>query len=131
MLIYKKDEDKVYTLDFREKAPRQAHKDLFIDTFGHVDYVKARKSALSVGVPGTVAGLEEAYRKFGQYPRKRLFDDAIKLAKKGFIVDQNQEQIFSKDTIKHWLSKNPEFRRIFFKPNGTHYKEGELIKAII
>ena len=56
MVVYLKDKDKTITIDYREKAPSVAHRDLFLDENGNYDKQKAQFSLLSAGVPGTVSG---------------------------------------------------------------------------
>mgnify|MGYP003327641002 CR=1 FL=1 len=63
MLIHHSDSGETFALDYREKAPAKAERDLFLGPDGELDKVKARFSHLSVGVPGTVAGLIEAHRQ--------------------------------------------------------------------
>ncbi len=82
MVLYDANSDKTVALDYREKAPLAAHKDLFLLENGKVSKTKSRFSALSVGVPGTVLGLETAHQRYGRLDRKVLLDYAIKLAEK-------------------------------------------------
>ncbi|MDG2060898.1 MAG: gamma-glutamyltransferase, partial [SAR86 cluster bacterium] len=65
MLVYLAKEDKTIAIDYREKAPLRATRDLFLDSAGNYDKTKARFSLLSAGVPGTVAGLSHALEKYG------------------------------------------------------------------
>ena len=58
MLMYDARSEQTYALDYREKAPLKAHKDMYLDDFGNVDSNQSRFSILSTGVPGTVAGLK-------------------------------------------------------------------------
>ena len=60
MVVYMKDLNKTIAIDYREKAPSAAHRDLFLDENGNYDKRKAQFSLLSAGVPGTVAGLHHA-----------------------------------------------------------------------
>src|ERR1700742_1759338 len=75
-------------LDFREKAPRAATRDMFLDKDGNINKSLSTTGWLAVGVPGTVSGLEYAREKFGTMPRAALIDPAIELAKIGFILEQ-------------------------------------------
>ena len=64
-MVLSRPDGEVLTLDFREKAPAAAHRDMFLDSDGNVDRQLARASRQSSGVPGTVAGLLEALNKYG------------------------------------------------------------------
>ena len=87
MLIYLTDKQEVIAIDYREKAPKSATRDMFLDEEGNVDEEKSRNSYLSAGVPGTVAGLSLALEKYGSIPLKRTLERAIKFAEKGILVD--------------------------------------------
>ena len=125
MLVYIKEDDKVYAIDFREKAPYLAYKDMFLDDQGNVDNEKARRSIFSVGVPGTVAGLELAYDTFGSYSRSLLLQPAIELAQKGFIVDSDQKKILEEK--KAWLIQDKWFRRLFYDKKSGDYKPKDRV----
>ena len=66
MLIHIAQENKTIALDYREMAPAAAHRDMYLDDQGKVDKNKARFSLAAAGVPGTVAGLLHAHRKYGK-----------------------------------------------------------------
>ena len=125
MLFYHKKSNQVYALDFREKAPAKAFRDLFLDDNGDVDNQKARFSIFSAGVPGTVSGLESIYEKFASLPRKRLLKDAIYYASNGFELDQDQYKVLNEK--KEFLTKDKQFKKIFY--NQT--KDGLLPKKRI
>ncbi len=69
MVLHDKDGNS-HTIDFREKAPLAAHKDMFLDEDGNAVATISQDGHLSVGVPGTVGGLFLAHRKFGKLPMK-------------------------------------------------------------
>ena len=125
MLVRLAKENKVIAIDYREKAPLLAHRDLFLDANGNLDTEKTRYSFLSCGVPGTVAGMAYALEKYGTIPLKRALEPAIKLARNGFLVD---EQLYT-DLVsaKNQMSKFTESYKTFYKPDGTPYKIGERI----
>ncbi|MFM1571761.1 MAG: gamma-glutamyltransferase, partial [Porticoccaceae bacterium] len=77
--------DEIAFLDYREKAPLAAHKDMYLDAQGNVIDNITLIGAQAVGVPGTVAGFWEAHKKFGKLPWKDLINPAIKLARDGFM----------------------------------------------
>ena len=86
MLIHMNGEDSF--IDYREKAPLAADRDMYLDENGDVIEGASLIGHLSVGVPGTVAGFEAAYRKYGTLPWPDLLAPAIKLAEEGFIVPE-------------------------------------------
>jgi gamma-glutamyltranspeptidase/glutathione hydrolase len=75
-------------LDFREKAPRAARRDMYLDKDGNVIKGLSTTGWLAVGVPGTVSGLEYARKKYGTMTLKALIEPAIKLAEDGFTLEQ-------------------------------------------
>ena len=79
-----------YSVDFREKAPLAAHKDMYLDKEGNAVATMSQDGHLSVGVPGTVAGLFLAHQKFGSLPMSDLIAPAIKLAKDGFAITERE-----------------------------------------
>lgn len=89
-MVYRMHDGKTGTLDFREKAPMAATKNMFLDADGNVIPDASTDTALSVGVPGTVAAIFEIYKKFGSLPLEKLFRPAIALAEKGVVVTEKQ-----------------------------------------
>ncbi|MBN7809749.1 gamma-glutamyltransferase [Algoriphagus sp. H41] len=83
-IVLMKSDGEVTTFDFREKAPLGASPSMFLDENGKIKDNSNHSGLLSVGVPGTVAGLYQAHQKYGKLPWKDLVNPAIKLAKKGF-----------------------------------------------
>ena len=75
-------------IDFREKAPLAAKADMYLDPAGKVIKGLSTDGHLAVAVPGTVAGLEMAREKYGSLPRAALVAPAIRLAEKGFVLEQ-------------------------------------------
>jgi gamma-glutamyltranspeptidase / glutathione hydrolase len=74
-------------IDFREKAPIHATRDMYLDSSGNVDPEKSRKGWLAIGVPGTVMGLNRALREYGTMPRERVMAGAIDLARNGYVIE--------------------------------------------
>lgn len=77
-------------LDYREKAPLAAHRDMYLDENGNIIPEKSTLGAMAVGVPGTIAGLFEIHQKFGSIPFSDLIQPAIDLAKRGVVVTEKQ-----------------------------------------
>ena len=76
-------------IDFRETAPATAHPRMWLKD-GAYDEARHHESLASVGVPGTVAGLREAWKREGRLPWARLLRPAIRLARDGFVLSENQ-----------------------------------------
>ena len=125
MLVYLAEKDEVISIDYREKAPLQASRDMFLDQEGNVDKEKSQNSILSAGVPGTVAGLTLALEKYGTISLERALQPAIELAQNGFPVDHELSK--SLGQAKKRMEKSPASMEIFYKENGAPYEEGELL----
>lgn len=124
MMIHIASENRTVALDFRETAPENAHKDLFLDSQGHVDKRKSRFSVLSSGTPGTVHGLLTALNDYGTMPRKKVLQPAIKLAKQGIIVSNDLATSLKK--AKPRLKKDPTMGPIFY-PNNRDLNAGDRL----
>ncbi len=93
-----------YSIDFREKAPAAAFRDMYLDSTGQVLPRKSLDGHLAPGVPGTVAGIFLAHDKWGKLPMKKLIAPAIKLAEEGFAVTQEEAEYlnrFRDDFLKY------------------------------
>ena len=91
-MVYRKNDGEIGALDYREKAPIASSKDMFLDANGNVIEGKSTIGSMAVGIPGTVAGVFEAHRKFGSMPMKEILEPVIALAKRGVIVTLKQEK---------------------------------------
>ncbi len=89
-LVYRDKSGKILTLDYREKAPINAHRDMYLDSLGNVIPGLSLMGILSVGVPGTVAGLVATHKKLGKLQWSDLVEPAIHLAKKGFRLTASE-----------------------------------------
>lgn len=89
-MVFRKKDGTIGSLDFREKAPIAASKDMYLDENQNVNKAASKLGALAVGVPGTIAGLFEVHKKFGSLPFEKLIDPAIKLATNGVVVTKKQ-----------------------------------------
>lgn len=85
-LVYRTPEGQAIALDFRETAPRTAHRDMFVGPNMPKD--ASLVGHLAAGVPGTVAGLVEAHQRYGKLRWADICQPAIKLAEDGFVVDE-------------------------------------------
>jgi gamma-glutamyltranspeptidase/glutathione hydrolase len=111
------------TLDYREIAPLAATRDMYLDADGKLTN-KSVTGHLASGVPGSVAGMEEALRRFGTLPLKTVIAPAIELADHGFVIDSgfSRELERSQRTISRY-----EGARLFF-PDGKVVAAGTLFR---
>lgn len=114
-----KNSSEAWTIDFRETAPRLANATMFV-----ADPQLARYGGLAVGVPGELRGLEEAHRRWGKLPWKRLVQPSIELAD-GWEVDAELGRRIP--WFKDLMLNNPDWSAVF-APNGVFLKEGEMIR---
>jgi gamma-glutamyltranspeptidase/glutathione hydrolase len=121
-LVFFGENNEVAALDFREKAPDKARADMYLDENGNVVANSSLIGARAAGVPGTVAGLFELWKRFGTWEWRRLLEPAIKLADTGFIIDE----YLAKSLDKHNASLNifPETKAVF-AGNGNPFKSGD------
>ncbi len=89
-MVYRTQYGETGALNYREKAPLKAHRDMYLDKTGEFISEKSKKGALAVGVPGTVAAIFSVHQKFGSIPIEELLKPVIELAKKGFVITPKQ-----------------------------------------
>ncbi|TCI95027.1 gamma-glutamyltransferase [Tenacibaculum sp. M341] len=121
-MVYRKNTGEIGALDYREKAPLAATKDMYLDSIGNVIEGKSTLGSMAVGVPGTVAGVFAAHQKFGKLSVEEIIQPVIDLAKKGVIVTQKQEDRLKKHT--------PAFRKANKETIllDNNWKKGDTIK---
>ena len=95
-MVYRNTAGETGALDYREKAPLAASKDMYLDKNKEVIKGKSTLGAMAVGVPGTVAGVFEVHRKFGTLSIEEILAPVIALAKRGVIVTKKQEKRIAK-----------------------------------
>ena len=89
-LVYRLSNSSYGSLDFREKSPSQSTKNMFLDENENEVKGLSTEGGLSVGVPGTIAGLFKVYEKYATLPLNKLFEPAIKLDEQGYVLTKNQ-----------------------------------------
>jgi len=126
MVIHLARNNRDLAVDYRETAPAAASETMFLDAQGNADPEKSRDSALSVGVPGTVAGLALAHAKYGsgKFTLAELIAPAIDLAEKGFQVEDDLADSLpqASERLKRW----PATTAIFFNGDQS-LREGERL----
>ena len=124
-MVIRENDGKTATLDFREKAPADASRDMYLDENQQVIENLSLRGHLAAGIPGSVAGMAAAYEKYGSLPWAKLLEPAIDLADNGFqltakeawSLNENQEAFKKYNTIV------PEFVM-----NEKEWREGDIIR---
>ena len=150
-MVYRKDNGEIGALDYRERAPINSSRDMYLDQNSNIIEGLSMIGGLSIGVPGTIAGIFEAHEKFGSLSIEEIITPVIDLAKNGVIVTENQlnrinenrkyfqfinksEILFDNDfkindTIKN-LKLAATLEKIMMKGKDEFYK-GETAKKLV
>lgn len=94
-MVYRLNTGEIGALDYREKAPLAASKNMYLDSLGNVIQFKSILGELAIGVPGTVAGVFEAQRRYGKLPVEEILQPVIDLAYNGFAITEKQQSRFN------------------------------------
>jgi gamma-glutamyltranspeptidase/glutathione hydrolase len=122
-MVYRKSNGEIGSLDYREKAPLAASKDMFLDEKGNVIKGKSLETALAIGVPGTIAGVFEVHKKLGSLPIEEILKPVIQLAERGVVVTKKQEnqlKNYHEEIVKVNDSKSL-FSKIFIEKDTIKY----------
>ena len=111
-------------IDYREKAPGAATADMYLDAQGNLIEEASVVGYKAIGVPGSVAGLAYAQKKYGKLSLPQVMAAAIKLAREGFALAWEDAQDFRNDT---YLPRFPESHRIFQR-DGNYFNSGEIFR---
>jgi len=111
-------------IDYREMAPGRAHRDMYLDEKGNPVAERSLIGPLAAGVPGSVAGLALAQKKYGRLKLAETLAPAIELAEKGFVVSDALSESLSDE--RKLLQRFPETAKIFLK-NGEPYAPGDRV----
>ncbi len=119
-MVYRLEDGSIGALDYREKAPKLATKNMYLDSLGNVIPGLSTKGALAVGVPGAIAGLFEVHEKFGTLPIETIMQPVIDLAKQGYVITK-KDQLVLEDKRNDFLktNKNPILFSKKWKANDT------------
>ncbi len=115
---------KTHFLDYREKAPAAATRDMFLDVQGNVIPGASEVGYKSIAVPGSVAGMVYAEQKYGKLPLKQVMAPALRLAREGYALTWAEARDFQLDSD---LAKFAESRRVFQR-DGHYYQPGEIFR---
>lgn len=125
-LVYSDKGGNATTVDFREKAPLAATENMYLDEKGMPIKNINHEGLLSVGVPGTVAGLYLAHSRYGKLPWSALVDPAVQLASKGFPFTYTLHQ--NSKSLKPIFEKYPSTKKVMYKNGTDFYEPGEIWK---
>ena len=127
MVIHLKDRGEDIAIDYRETAPAATTAETFLGADGKPDNAKSRDSALSIGVPGTVAGLALALEKYGsgKFTLARLLQPAIVLARDGFVLDDDMADTLP--AAQRRMAKWQASVKIFSQADGTWLRGGDRL----
>ena len=114
-IVYFKN-NRIFTVDYREKAPIRSSRDMFLNPEGDVVKGLSLESYLASGTPGTVAGLIQLHKDEASMPLEKLIAPAVILATEGFKLSEFQAQYLNKYAKK--FMKNKEAEKIFVKEGG-------------
>ena len=127
MIVHLKDKNETIAIDYREKAPAGAFRDLFLDEEGNYDKKKAQFSLLSAGVPGSVAGFHHALINYGTLSWEEILKPAIKLAEEGFEIPHDLANTLASKRYRARLSSNEAAAKVFYKEDKSLYVAGEIL----
>lgn len=125
MLLHDAETDTDIAIDFREMAPLQATRDMYLNADGEIDRNRAMFSHLASGVPGTVAGFWHAHQKYGRLPWKRVLEPAIRQAREGVTVSYDLAEILVKNQAR--LCRNEATCNYLYKEGGATYEPGDVL----
>jgi len=121
-LVYRLADGQTGALDYREKAPLAATKDMYLDSLGNIIKNKSTLGPLAIAVPGTVAGIFKAHKKFGTLSVEEVITPVIELAENGYVITAKQQARFSAyDSLFKAVNGKP----ILF---GKQTAEGDTVK---
>jgi gamma-glutamyltranspeptidase/glutathione hydrolase len=130
MLVHLAARNETIAIDYRETAPAATTRDVFLDAQGNADPAKSRDTGLSVGVPGTVAGMALALEKYGsgKFTLAQLLEPAIAAARNGIVVEDDLAD--SLPGAQARLTRWPSTRKIFANTDGAVLQNGQsLVQA--
>jgi len=124
MLIHSPEKNETKALNYREMAPLNASRDMYLDKDGNVDNTLIKASYQASGVPGAVAGLVEALETYGTMDLREVMAPAIRLAEQGFPVTYDLSELLKdyESRLKKW----PASAEIFYK-GDDYYETGDIL----
>jgi gamma-glutamyltranspeptidase/glutathione hydrolase len=128
LLMYSQKTGEIKALDFRERAPLKATRNMYLDTQGKVRPHASTNGYLAVATPGTVAGMYELHHRYGKLPWQEVLKPAIALAQNGYIISAKgyPRLLYLAENRQQALLNNSAARDIFLH-NGQFYQPGERL----
>ena len=115
-------------INFREKAPAAATRDMYLDAAGDVVKGASLHGWKAAGVPGTVLGLDTALSRYGSLKRAAVMAPAIALARDGFVLTRGDTDILEAGTKS--FARQANVAKIFLRPDGSPFRPGDrLVQA--
>ena len=130
-IVHRTAAGEVHTLDYREMAPSGASRDMYVDSAGNVTE-KSLIGHLAAGVPGSVAGMHEAWKKYGSLPWATLIAPAIRLAE-GHVIDSARSQSigWERDVFMRFPASRAQFlMNDSAPPPGTMWRQPDLARTL-
>ena len=124
-MVFRKNDGEVGSLDYREKAPIGATRDMYLDKNNNVIEGLSTVGGLAVGVPGTIAGIFEVYEKYGTLKIEEIFQPVIDLALKGVVVTKKQEA-----RLKQYYSEINNKKTFWNGSENVQYDKSSLWKKV-
>ncbi len=124
-LVYRDKSGNTKALDYREKAPAAASRDMYLDADGKIIPGKSMTGIFSVGVPGTVAGMQEMHDKLGRLPWNELLQPAVDLARNGLMLTEKEARGLNRQRTE-FLRENPD-KNYLLSVEGKEWKAGDLL----
>jgi gamma-glutamyltranspeptidase / glutathione hydrolase len=124
-LVYRDEKGNNYSLDYREKAPAEGTRNMYLDKNGDVINGLSLNGHLASGTPGSVDGLVQMHQKFGKMPWAKLVEPAINLAINGVKLTEREARGLNR--IKAELESINPGKKYFIKQDGTEWKENDLL----
>ena len=121
-MVYRMSDGAIGALDYRERAPIKSSRDMYLDDNGNIIEGLSMIGALSIGVPGTIAGIFEAHERFGKLEIEEIISPVIDLAKNGFVITENQQMRINENR-KYFQLANKS--KILFDDN---FKKNDTIR---
>ena len=121
-MVYRMSDGTIGALDYRERAPIKSSRDMYLDDNDNIIEGLSMIGALSIGVPGTIAGIFEAHERFGKLEIEEIISPVIDLAKNGFVITENQQMRINENR-KYFQLANKS--KILFDDN---FKKNDTIR---
>jgi len=125
-MVYRLTDGSNGTLDYREKAPSAAHRDMYLDKDGNVLGNKSTEGCSAAGVPGTVDGMVEIHKRFGSMPFKELVQPAIDLAYRGVALTEREAN--GLNTFRESLLRLNRSSTYLIREDGKLWQKGDTLK---